>query len=275
MEAAADYLPAIKLFEQQGKGGEEEARRLKARVAKLLDRVELLKTGGGGARLSVPTPQSTPRPTAAAPSAASPATFDLADLPLPPTTLPVMPPTSPAAAPSPSPSPASSSSGARLPVPPAAPKLTPAEIDVLKRSSTINGRVFLPWLDGEESLEEFGSGSDAPLFSDPDGLFQLSPQQTARLGGWKRPSQLLGPGQEPRMIKAINPFNIGQDIVGDCSFIASLIICAAHERRHKKPLVTPILFPQDNQGQPVYNKSGKYMVKLWANGCARKVWEMV
>lgn len=51
--------------------------------------------------------------------------------------------------------------------------------------------------------------------------------------------------------------SIEQDIVGDCSFIASLIICAAYERRHRKQLVSKILFPQDAQGQPVYNAKGK------------------
>lgn len=265
MEAVELYLPAIKLLEQQGgKDAEGDARRLKARVAKILDRVELKKTGGTGAR---PPPElhpaAAPAATAPAPaplsSSSSPATFDLADLPLPPTTLPPMMLVAPA------PRPAAAS-----PARPSAPKLTPAEIDVLKRSSTINGRVFLPWLDGEELLEEFRL--DAP-FEDPDGLFRLSPQQQARFGGWRRPAQLVGAGRQPRMIGSINPFAIEQDVVGDCSFICSLIICAQRERasEHRKRLVSRILFPQDAQGNPIYNPSGKYMVKLWHNGCARKV----
>lgn len=200
MQAVELYLPAIKLFEQQGgKDGEAEARRLKARVAKTLDRVELKKTGK---RPSSEAPQPAPMPAAVPPSpssASSPAsTFDLADLPLPPTTLPPMPA-------APAPAPAASRPPPPLPSAPGAPTLTPAEIEVLKRSSVINGRVFLPWLDGEEMLEDFTTADGAP-FVDPDGLFRLAPQQAARLGAWKRPSQFVGPTQQPRMIKAINPF---------------------------------------------------------------------
>lgn len=99
------------------------------------------------------------------------------------------------------------------------------------------------------------------------------------------------------MIKAISPYSIEQDLVTDCSFIASLCICAAFERRFNKPLITKIIYPQSKDGVPgkfyqsgnnrldlshrrlstlhsftsVYNPSGKYMVRLWANGVARKV----
>lgn len=188
MAAAEMYLTAIKLLERDSKDGDGdgEARRLKARVAKLLDRVELKKTGRR------PQPEALPPPPV---SSSLTATCGLDDLPLPPTTLPPMAP-----APTVVQAPASGSDESRPP------KLTSVEIEVLKRSSVINGRVFLPWLDGEELLEDFTCGEAAP-FSDPDGLFHLSPQQAARLGGWKRPSQFVGPDhQPPRIIKAISPF---------------------------------------------------------------------
>lgn len=187
MAAAHLYLTAIKLLEREAKDGDGEARRLKARVAKVLDRVELKKTG----RRS--QPEALP-PLRVSSSLA--ATYGLDDLPPPPTTLPSMAPASTVAQP-----PASGSDESRPP------KLTPAEIEVLKRSSVINDRLFLPWLDGEELLEDFTCSGEVAPFSDPDGLFRLSPQQAARLGGWKRPSQFVGPDhQPPRMIKAINPF---------------------------------------------------------------------
>jgi calpain-7 len=73
------------------------------------------------------------------------------------------------------------------------------------------------------------------------------------------------------MVKAITPYSIQQKYVTDCSFIASLCICATYERRFRKRLVTSILYPQNEKGDLMYNPSGKYMVKLWLNGVARCV----
>mmetsp|Transcript_7231 Transcript_7231/g.15447 ORF Transcript_7231/g.15447 Transcript_7231/m.15447 type:complete len:578 (+) Transcript_7231:926-2659(+) len=75
----------------------------------------------------------------------------------------------------------------------------------------------------------------------------------------------------PLMISNINPYTIRQQYVTDCSFIASLCICALFEKRFRKRLITSIVYPQDKYGIPVYNPSGKYMVKLWLNGVARCV----
>ena len=154
--------------------------------------------------------------------------------------------------------------------------LSPSEIQVLKDSSRINGKLFYPWLDGEENGEKFNY-SLGP-WEDPDGLLPLSAKQQSRLGAWKRPEEMF-PGskyanndkEKLMVVKEISPYSIEQDLVGDCSFIASLCICAAYERRYNKRLITNIIFPQDRRGNPVYNPSGKYMVKLWANGVARKI----
>lgn len=136
----------------------------------------------------------------------------------------------------------------------------------------IKGRTFLPWMEGEESREQFHY---AKPFADPDGLLSLSPKQAARLGGWKRPHEFIrgrpGSDQGPRMIGSVTPHSIMQEQVSDCSFVASLCICAAFEQRFQTQLITKILYPQDASGRPMYNPSGKYLVKLWANGCVRKV----
>lgn len=51
----------------------------------------------------------------------------------------------------------------------------------------------------------------------------------------------------------------------------SLIICAAFERRFKRRLITSIIYPQDDNGNPIYNPHGRYLVRLWLNGVARRV----
>ena len=83
--------------------------------------------------------------------------------------------------------------------------------------------------------------------------------------------KMIKKSQQVVVVKAISPYSIKQQYVTDCSFIASLCICAAFERRFQKRLVTSILHPQGTAGELLYNRGGKYMVKLWLNGVARAV----
>lgn len=144
------------------------------------------------------------------------------------------------------------------------PHLTAKELEVLKRTSYINGKLFPPWLDID--LKERLAYPDC--YSDKDGQLALSQKQKARFAKWLRPTELC---ENPEMIYAISSFSIKQTIVSDCSFLASLAISAAYERNFKKTLITSIIYPQNRGGKPVINPSGKYMIKLRINGVSRKV----
>jgi calpain-7 len=159
--------------------------------------------------------------------------------------------------------------------------LTPAEIDILKRSSLIASGVYLPWSD-EDSVDLLVQARKQPvrLYTDPSGFLSLSDNQKKHFFKWARPTEIVTLRQQtgatkarqtPVMVNAITPYTIKQQYVTDCSFIASLCICAAYERRFPKRLITSVLYPQTERGDLVYNPSGKYMVKLWLNGVARCV----
>lgn len=117
----------------------------------------------------------------------------------------------------------------------------------------MNDQKYLPWL-SRDIYERF---SFPNLFIDRDGLLELSVEQKIQFGGWKRPSQIMS---DPQMIIFISSnsiiqvsiilfknyifkshknhinFNSIKDIVTDCSFVASLCVSSAYEKRFKKPV---------------------------------------
>ncbi|POM79552.1 Calpain-like protease, partial [Phytophthora palmivora] len=92
---------------------------------------------------------------------------------------------------------------------------TPQELDVLRRSSQINGHLFVPWLDDLDAQEKF---SLPEPFEDPDGHVPLSVKQKKKNALWMRPSDYAAKcGHAPVMIAqgGVNPLVVKQDIVTD------------------------------------------------------------
>ncbi|KAJ1649158.1 cysteine protease [Dispira simplex] len=143
--------------------------------------------------------------------------------------------------------------------------LSPEEFTVLRTTSYVHGMLFLPW-DDRDATEQFVF--DQP-FVDKDGLLALSTKQTKAFGSWQRPRSFM---TTSRMVAdQISCYDIIQDVVTDCSFVASLCIAANYEARFRKPLITSCIYPQDALGRPVYNPSGKYIVRLTYNGIPRRI----
>ncbi|XP_076593932.1 calpain-7 [Chaetodon auriga] len=143
-------------------------------------------------------------------------------------------------------------------------RYTSEEIEVLRSTSTINGIAYVPFM-SVDLRERFAF----PVpFSDKTGKLALSPKQKAIFSRWVRPDEICN---SPTMIMSVSSFSIKQTVVSDCSFVASLAISAAYERRYNKKLITSIIYPQNRRGEPEYNPCGKYMVKLHINGVPRKV----
>ncbi|XP_040819030.1 calpain-7 isoform X5 [Ochotona curzoniae] len=143
-------------------------------------------------------------------------------------------------------------------------RYTAEEIEVLRTTSKINGVEYVPFM-SVDLRERFAY----PMpFCDRLGKLPLSPKQKATFSKWVRPEDLTN---NPTMIYTVSSFSIKQTIVSDCSFVASLAISAAYERRFNKKLITSIIYPQNKDGEPEYNPCGKYMVKLHLNGVPRKV----
>ncbi|XP_063972972.1 calpain-7-like [Diachasmimorpha longicaudata] len=144
---------------------------------------------------------------------------------------------------------------------------TEEEKRTLLTTSHINDNEFVPFMTVDLS-ERFTSPT---LFSDKDGVLELAPKQKIDFAGWARPSQLF---DNPKLVLGthVDYYSIKQTVVSDCSFVASLAVSAQYEKRFGQRLITSILFPQNRTSrEPVYNPSGKYMVKLHINGIPRKV----
>ncbi|CCW67636.1 unnamed protein product [Phytomonas sp. Hart1] len=69
-----------------------------------------------------------------------------------------------------------------------------------------------------------------------------------------------------------DPLGVTQTVVGDCSMVCSLIICASYQKRFPNAkIISNVIYPQDQTRTPIINPKGKYAVKMLINGITRLV----
>ncbi|RMZ87784.1 hypothetical protein DV736_g4984, partial [Chaetothyriales sp. CBS 134916] len=159
-------------------------------------------------------------------------------------------------------------------------KLTTREQIIILEGSKLNGFVFKPW-NKLPVKDEFELHDGQLLFSDSPAL-SLSDAQREVFGGWQRPKDALtllnidANGQdlptEPIMAVGQGKVDLIQDLTSDCSVVASLCSGSACTERGLVKIYDSCIYPYDEKKQTVIlSPNGKYVLKLYFNGCWRRV----
>ncbi|KAK9461319.1 uncharacterized protein V1516DRAFT_675629 [Lipomyces oligophaga] len=143
-------------------------------------------------------------------------------------------------------------------------ELSKLEQKIILKSSRIGNRIFPPWTIEDSKLEP----SQSP-FTDKDGFLTLSPEQNKYFNEWKRIYDLYGEHAVlfPTDKYGIDrlPFDLSQDVLPDCSIVASLCAALHWESRTDKKIISDLIHPNE-----VW-RYGCYHVRLFINGVYRKV----
>ncbi|PLW22911.1 hypothetical protein PCASD_12020 [Puccinia coronata f. sp. avenae] len=141
-----------------------------------------------------------------------------------------------------------------------------AQDAVLRRSQTINGLKFQPWSTSDPTSSK-GSSYHSQL-----ALIQpaLSPVQKQAFLKWSSIKE-VNPGLKVYDPDALDPTDIVQDVVTDCSLIAAFSVLINHAKRFQSKLHTACLYPKGPDGFPEESSDGIYRVKLFLNGVDREI----
>ncbi|RYP21507.1 hypothetical protein DL767_009241 [Monosporascus sp. MG133] len=161
----------------------------------------------------------------------------------------------------------------RLKLPRSSRQIPTGEKNILFRGSRLHGNVFPPW-ESDPDPKEFGG----PPFIDPSE-FSFSERQSEVFAGWKRPLELVQKDAEAdeermksRLMESNGDYDLVQDITTDCSVVASLCASINHLRPGPTSILPLLMFPINAEnGQPQISASGKYIFRMFFNGCFRKV----
>lgn len=156
-------------------------------------------------------------------------------------------------------------------------ELSTAEKTIILRSSRIHGKTFPPW-EYPPGPDVFAKGGDEELYADPSA-YTFSPSQKGLFDGWKRPLELMAGTEDAdpeklaeNLMRATPDSDLVQDMVTDCSVVASLSAAMRHLYPGKGSLLKSLIYPFDHEScMPALSKSGKYVFRMHFNGCFRQV----
>ncbi|KAI0669613.1 hypothetical protein C8Q78DRAFT_1070706 [Trametes maxima] len=131
------------------------------------------------------------------------------------------------------------------------------QLYVLQKSSLVNQGYFPLW----ESNERAESSAEQP---------PLSSEQQSHGAVWRRPNldrySVCMDGDD-----ALNPQDIAQNTVSDCSVCGAVAVCIDHHRRFGSKMITSSLYPQDCSGMPCRSDTNQYQFRILYNGDYRRV----
>ncbi|KAJ5719029.1 hypothetical protein N7493_007484 [Penicillium malachiteum] len=156
-------------------------------------------------------------------------------------------------------------------------RLTTREEIILLEGAKLNGFIFPPW-GSPPSAVEFVAHEGQPYTDSPD--LHLSKCQYNIFAGWKRPSALLNAREEvgqaaskvEPLMAVTNTVDLVQDVLTDCSVVASLCATTSRSERGLGTHASPLMYPCENESRtPKPSPSGKYIFSFYFNGSFRKV----
>ncbi|KAJ1335251.1 calpain-7 [Microdochium nivale] len=147
------------------------------------------------------------------------------------------------------------------------------EKTILYRGARLHGNIFPPW-ESEPDPSEF----EGDLFVDPS-VYSLSDRQQVVFDGWKRPLEITAfdrgadVGEAASLMMEVQEdYDLVQDVTTDCSVVASLCASIKHLKPGPESILPAHMFPADiHSGKPRIAPNGKYVFRMYFNGCFRRV----
>ncbi|KAJ5121808.1 Peptidase C2 calpain domain III [Penicillium atrosanguineum] len=154
-------------------------------------------------------------------------------------------------------------------------KLTTREEIIILEGAKLNGFIFPPW-ERAPLPSEFITSDGQPFTDAPD--LRISELQGDIFAGWRRPLDLLRarkldrtPDEQP-FVSVTGRTDLVQDVLTDCSVVASLCATTSRSERGLGKHASPAMYPcAESPKEPTLSPSGKYIFSFYFNGCFRKV----